>query len=209
MVLLENKLDLFYDIVYKKREEVAKEKLDILIKEIQGEKELKESELKKREEDLIERRASLGKIKGNEIISQAIEGRRSSHLKQTSQLLNIFTDRILDKSREFTKNDDYKNYLLESLDKLLKSLDSGVYNLAITKMDLDRYSEDIIEIGVRNKIEFIFNELSDEKIGGFIISDKESSYNFNLTILDKVLNHKYDLGKILHQIFEEEGEDIE
>ena len=76
-------------------------------------------------------------------------------------------------------------------------------------MDLDRYSEDIIEIGVRNKIEFIFNELSDEKIGGFIISDKESSYNFNLTILDKVLNHKYDLGKILHQIFEEEGEDIE
>lgn len=209
MVLLENKLDLFYDIVYKKREEVAKEKLDILIKEIQGEKELKESELKKREEDLIERRASLGKIKGNEIISQAIEERRSSHLKQTSQLLNIFTDRILDKSREFTKNDDYKNYLLESLDKLLKSLDSGVYNLAITKMDLDRYSEDIIEIGVRNKIEFIFNELSDEKIGGFIISDKESSYNFNLTILDKVLNHKYDLGKILHQIFEEEGEDIE
>lgn len=209
MVLLENKLDLFYDIVYKKREEVAKEKLDILIKEIQGEKELKESELKKREEDLIERRASLGKIKGNEIISQAIEERRSSHLKQTSQLLNIFTDRILDKSREFTKNDDYKNYLLERLDKLLKSLDSGVYNIAITKMDLDRYSEDIIEIGVRNKIEFIFNELSDEKIGGFIISDKESSYNFNLTILDKVLNHKYDLGKILHQIFEEEGEDIE
>ena len=209
MVLLENKLSLFYDVVYKKREQEEQEKLTQLERQLEEEREKKENTIQKREKELIARRASLGVARGHEMVAQAIEERRGLQLVKTNKLLMDFVEKMLEKGMLFVTTKEYKEYLLQGLETSFEKLEDTSYRLGTTQRDWNQYQKEIQKLGEKYNLKLRFVPMDEKIIGGFIISDEADTYNLDNTILEKIQSHKYDMGMMLHKIFGKEGEAIE
>lgn len=208
MILLENKIAIFNKIVFLKQKEECekrirevKEKADKILAE-------KIESLKKDEEAFVNRRVTLAKRRGYELIASVEEQKRVLFLEEDEKLLNELLETLSQKLLEFTKTDEYVNLETENFKNILDEIDEKSIYLYVKNNENERLIEKFKEIAKEKGVDLIIDELFEYHIGGLIISDMDRTYNINLSLKNKLEDMRYDIGSMLHEKLKERGEVI-
>ncbi|MFR7872978.1 hypothetical protein [Peptoniphilus grossensis] len=208
MILLENKIAIFNKIVFlKQKEECEKrireerEKADKILAE-------KIESLKKDEEAFVNRRVTLAKRRGYELIASVEEQKRVLFLEEDEKLLNELLETLSQKLLEFTKTDEYVNLEAENFKNILDEIDEKSIYLYVKNNENEKLIEKFKEIAKEKGVDLIIDELFEYHIGGFIISDMDRTYNINLSLKNKLEDMRYEIGSMLHEKLKERGEVI-
>lgn len=208
MILLENKIAIFNKIVFlKQKEECEKrireerEKADKIMAE-------KIESLKKDEEAFVNRRVTLAKRRGYELIASVEEQKRVLFLEEDEKLLNELLETLSQKLLEFTKTDEYVNLETENFKNILDEIDEKSIYLYVKNNENEKLIEKFKEIAKEKGVDLIIDELYEYHIGGFIISDMDRTYNINLSLKNKLEDMRYEIGSMLHEKLKERGEVI-
>ncbi len=208
MILLENKIAIFNKIVFlKQKEECEKrireerEKADKILAE-------KIESLKKDEEAFVNRRVTLAKRRGYELIASVEEQKRVLFLEEDEKLLNELLETLSQKLLEFTKTDEYVNLETENFKNILDEIDEKSIYLYVKNNENEKLIEKFKEIAKEKGVDLIIDELFEYHIGGFIISDMDRTYNINLSLKNKLEDMRYEIGSMLHEKLKERGEVI-
>ncbi|MFR2891950.1 hypothetical protein [Peptoniphilus grossensis] len=208
MILLENKIAIFNKIVFlKQKEECEKrireerEKADKILAE-------KIESLKKDEEAFVNRRVTLAKRRGYELIASVEEQKRVLFLEEDEKLLNELLETLSQKLLEFTKTDEYVNLETENFKNILDEIDEKSIYLYVKNNENEKLIEKFKEITKEKGVDLIIDELFEYHIGGFIISDMDRTYNINLSLKNKLEDMRYEIGSMLHEKLKERGEVI-
>ncbi|MEQ2400981.1 MULTISPECIES: V-type sodium ATP synthase subunit E [Peptoniphilus] len=208
MILLENKIAIFNKIVFlKQKEECEKrireerEKADKILAE-------KIESLKKDEEAFVNRRVTLAKRRGYELIASVEEQKRVLFLEEDEKLLNELLETLSQKLLEFTKTDEYVNLETENFKNILDEIDEKSIYLYVKNNENEKLIEKFKEIAKEKGVDLIVDELFEYHIGGFIISDMDRTYNINLSLKNKLEDMRYEIGSMLHEKLKERGEVI-
>lgn len=208
MILLENKIAIFNKIVFLKQKEECekrireeKEKADKILAE-------KIESLKKDEEAFVNRRVTLAKRRGYELIASVEEQKRVLFLEEDEKLLNELLETLSQKLLEFTKTDEYVNLETENFKNILDEIDEKSIYLYVKNNENEKLIEKFKEIAKEKGVDLIIDELFEYHIGGFIISNMDRTYNINLSLKNKLEDMRYDIGSMLHEKLKERGEVI-
>ncbi len=198
MILLENKITIFNQMVFVKKQEECRKKLEEE-KELYNRKIMeKERTLKAEKEEIINRRASLASKNGYELLSKAHEENRIAELRQGEKLLDSLLEKVKLKLKDYTQTDNYARFVLSTLDKALEDVKEENIIVYMRKKDSHILKERVIEKLKAHKIKAEFRELYDKHIGGLIISDENETYEINLTLLQRIEDSRYKIGSMLH-----------
>lgn len=208
MILLENKIAIFNKIVFLKQKEECekrireeKEKADKILAE-------KIESLKKDEEAFVNRRVTLAKRRGYELIASVEEQKRVLFLEEDEKLLNELLETLSQKLLEFTKTDEYVNLETENFKNILDEIEEKSIYLYVKNNENEKLIEKFKEIAKEKGVDLIIDELFEYHIGGFIISDMDRTYNINLSLKNKLEDMRYEIGSMLHEKLKERGEVI-
>ena len=208
MILLENKIAIFNKIVFLKQKEECEKR--IREEREKAEKILSEKieSLKKDEEAFVDRRVTLAKRRGYELIASVEEQKRVLILEEDEKLLNELIETLSQKLLEFTKTEEYVNLEAENFTNILDEIDEKSIYLYVKNDENKKLIEKFKEIAKEKDVELNIDELFEYHIGGFIISDMEKTYNINLSLKNKLEDMRYEIGSMLHEKLKERGEVI-
>ncbi len=208
MILLENKIAIFNKIVFLKQKEECEKR--IREEREKAEKILSEKieSLKKDEEAFVDRRVTLAKRRGYELIASVEEQKRVLFLEEDEKLLNELIETLSQKLLEFTKTEEYVNLEAENFTNILDEIDEKSIYLYVKNDENKKIIEKFKEIAKEKDVELNIDELFEYHIGGFIISDMEKTYNINLSLKNKLEDMRYEIGSMLHEKLKERGEVI-
>lgn len=208
MILLENKIAIFNKIVFLKQKEECEKRIreekekakKILAEKIES--------LKKDEEAFVDRRVTLAKRRGYELIASVEEQKRVLFLEEDEKLLNELLETLSQKLLAFTKTDEYVNLETENFKDILDEIDEKSIYLYVKNDENKKLIEKFKEIAKEKGVELNIDELYEYHIGGFIISDMKRTYNINLSLKNKLEDMRYEIGSMLHEKLKERGEVI-
>ncbi|WMM24603.1 V-type ATP synthase subunit E [Tissierella sp. MB52-C2] len=206
MITIDDKLDIFYKLVYKDEEEKCKRFLEEQEERNKKILEAKTSSLMEAKENLLERKRNLAEIQKNEMISKAIEKNRERILSKREELLEDLMQTLEEKAKEFTKTKDYENYVLSKIQDLINEVEEHSIIIGLTEIDLERFKNSIIKIGEESNKEISFSAITKDLIGGFILSDKNKTYNLDNSFKTIIFSNRYEIGKKLHGLLEKTGD---
>lgn len=208
MILLENKIAIFNKIVFLKQKEECEKR--IREEREKAEKILSEKieSLKEDEEAFVDRRVTLAKRRGYELIASVEEQKRVLFLEEDEKLLNELLETLSQKLLEFTKTEEYVNLEAENFTNILDEIDEKSIYLYVKNDENKKLIEKFKEIAKEKDVELNIDELFEYHIGGFIISDLEKTYNINLSLKNKLEDMRYEIGSMLHEKLKERGEVI-
>ncbi len=208
MILLENKIAIFNKIVFLKQKEECEKRIreekekakKILAEKIES--------LKKDEEAFVDRRVTLAKRRGYELIASVEEQKRVLFLEEDEKLLNELLETLSQKLLAFTKTDEYVNLETENFKDILDEIDEKSIYLYVKTDENEKLIKKFKEIAKEKGVELNIDELYEYHIGGFIISDLKRTYNINLSLKNKLEDMRYEIGSMLHEKLKERGEVI-
>ena len=163
-------------------------------------------ELERIKKQNISKRKNLAEVEKNEMISKAIGTNRHSLLIKREELLEDLIKAIQNRAVEFSKTIEYKAYILEEAKGVLDSLDEKDIIINLKKEDKEKFQEDLLIIARDSNKNLYFDLLSIDKIGGFIITDKDKTYSLNNTFKTIINENRYKIGKELYIALEKTGE---
>ena len=164
--------------------------------------------LKNDEEAFVDRRVTLAKRRGYELIASVEEKKRVLFLEEDEKLLNELLDTLSQKLLAFTKTDEYVDLEIENFKDILDEIDEKSIYLYVKKDENEKLIEKFKEIAKEKGVELNIDELYEYHIGGFIISDLKRTYNINLSLKNKLEDMRYEIGSMLHEKLKERGEVI-
>ncbi|MBU5439400.1 V-type ATP synthase subunit E [Tissierella sp. MSJ-40] len=206
MITLEDKLDIFYKIVLKDEEEKCKKTLEELEEKNNNIIKEKKEALEKRKKEIINRKFQLGEIQKNEMVSKARQDNREKVLSKRQETLEDLIFSLKEKGRQFTSSKEYKTYLINNIGKAMDNMQEKEIILEIREKDKDNFGEDILSLGKGKGINVILNIAKEDIIGGFIISDRNRTYNLDNSFKTIIEENKYLIGKTLYTSIEEAGD---
>ena len=204
MLQVENKLELFEDVVYKrrlldleKRREAWEEEKENLIAR-------KDKQLSEEQQHIVERRENLARIMGNEEIAKARENERVLELKKIDELGDDFILAIRRRVSEYTETDEYKNNFLDRVMETLDDLEPGEYQIGMVNEDLDKFKDSVLESAEQKGFTLHPYVLPDDRIGGHTLMDMKKTYNLNYDLATKITEKRYEIGELLYGLFRKE-----
>lgn len=212
VITVEEKLDVFTKLVLEKVQkeyEEKKKEIDQRNDEIiQGHK----SEISEKVYRIVENMKGRGEIQKNRLISKAkVEGKRTV-LSKKEELLEKLISNIEAKAVQFTYEDGYKDYIINSLCEVLENLkNKESIILFFTDKDRGNYEELIINTLKENgfdtkKVEF--QSLDPKLIGGVIAIDREKTIKVDCTIKTKIEDNRNLIGQILYDALDREEQTV-
>lgn len=206
MITIDNKLDIFYKLVYKNEEEKCKRLLEEQEKRNNKILEEKTSNLLKTKGELIERKRNLAEVQKNEMISKSTENNREKILRKREELLVDLIYSLEEKSRQFSKLQDYEDYILNKIKSLITEVEETSIIIGLMEKDLEKLKDSITKIGRENNKEISFEIVTKDLIGGFILSDKNKTYNLDNSFKTIISTNRYEIGKKLYGSLEKTGD---
>lgn len=204
MILIEKKLEMFENVVYKNRVLEYNKKKEQWEAEKARIKREKEVALKKETTDMVARRHKLARELGNERIAKAKEERRVLELMTMNQLEDDLIQAIRDRAWKWTFSDDYEKHLINGILVTFNHLSEGTYRIGLTQKDMNKYYPKIQTLASSQNITLLPAVLNDSIIGGHIISDEKGTYNLNNDIYTIIEEKRYEIGMMLHDLFKKE-----
>lgn len=185
---MEDKMKMFFDTIIEDANEqkekmlidIANEKLNCVKK---AEEEILHNifvDIKKQISDIKNKYSRDLSIKSLEIKNELIIKRN----ELTSTVYSKLKDKLLD----FTKTNDYKNYIKDLINNLSSDIKKNSLEIIVTSKDIELFKEISKELNLKTKIS------SDEDIiiGGFIIICRKKAFKIDETLDEKlILSHEY------------------
>lgn len=205
MITLDDKLDIFYKVVFKEEEEKCKKRLEELEERNKLALEEKIAEIEKKKEETIARRKLLAETQKNEMLSKAIGENRSRILQKREETLTDLISTLENKAREFALSKDYKDYILDKILNVIKGIEEEEIVIGLLEKDKINLEETIRQLGEDNNKNISFYTVVSDIIGGFILSDKDRSYNLDNSFKTIIEENRYLIGKRLYLSLEKTG----
>lgn len=205
MITLDDKLDIFYKVVFKEEEEKCKKRLEELEAKNSHILEEKRIELAKKKEETINRRKILAETQKNEMISKATGENRGKILEKREETLKDLISSLENRAKEFVLSNDYKDYLLNKIEKEIKEIDEKEIIIGLREKDKINLEDSIFNLGKENNKIISFDIVKSDIIGGFILSDKDRSYNLDNSFKTIIEENRYLIGKRLYLSLEKTG----
>lgn len=187
MTTIEDKISLFSKIIYDKLNEEKEERLKAFeeeaLRKMNEEKE-KIEELKKIALIDVTKKAN---IKANEIVAKEKLNKQREVLALKDNLVKFTIEEVKNKLKVYVKGEEYKKYFNNLLEKALKDIENGDYNIIVLKSDYDRFKNDIgtaISSYRDKKVNLSISE--DDFIGGIILKDVQGRFKIDYSIAKKL-----------------------
>ena len=148
----------------------------------------------------IEKREEFAKARKNEKIANISQHKKTSYNKFKESLLNQLIEEIKEELKTYSKSDEYRQKFVKEAKTVYENLSKKQDDLilCVKKSDQDLFN-------------FETDLMDDSKIGGFIIKNKDLTYQYDYSLEKKLDNYKYEIGskfyKIISDEFEKEMED--
>ncbi len=206
MVTVEDKLEIFYKIVYKDEEEKYVKELKELEENNQQLLENKKNEMKRQREEIIRRKITQARMERNEVKSEGLEETKARLRQKKKQIETDLVSSIVDRAKEAVKAKGYGEYLCSNLSKYLVEFEED--KVVVMLRDEDRLISESCLVNLKKKTgkTFIVEALPEEKIGGFMLSNNERTFNIDHTLRTLIQEKEYMIGKKLNQALGEVGE---
>jgi vacuolar-type H+-ATPase subunit E/Vma4 len=206
MITVEEKLDIFHRIVYRDEEEKFLKALKELEEQNKQLLEDKKEEMERVRAEIKRRKINQAKVERNEIKSESLEDTKAKLRQKRKELEDDIVKSIIDKANEYITTKEYGEYLCHNLDKYLKEFEEKEVVLILREKDKLISENCIMNLKTATGKTFIVETMSEDKIGGFIISNKERSFNIDHTLRTLIEEKEYMIGKKLTQALGEVGD---
>jgi len=206
MITVEDKLDIFYKLVYKEEEEKCIREMEELEAKIKAVLEEKNKELQIKKDAFIIRKTALANIQKNEMISKANENKKASLLQERERLLQDTIKSLEIKAKDFVQSNNYDVYLINKISNVINDVDD--YEIIITLNDGDnvRFQDSIQELQDRYKKTITTETSKSNIIGGFMLQDIGRTYNLDYSFKTIIEENRYEIGKKLFSLLENAGD---
>lgn len=148
----------------------------------------------------IEKRKEFANARKNEKIANISQNKKTSYNKFKESLLDELIEEIKDELKNYSNSNEYKKKLAIKANEIYKNLSENSKDLILCVKKSDQ-----------ELFDFNTEEMDDSKIGGFIIKNKDLTYQYDYSLEKKLDNYKYEIGskfyKIISDEFEKEMED--
>lgn len=206
MLQVESKLELFEDVVYKRRLLDLEKQREAWEDEKENLIARKNKQLSEEQQHIVERRENLARVMGNEEIAKARENERVLELKKINELGDDFVDAIRSRVKEYTATEEYKDNFLHRVMETLDTLEPGEYHIGMVKEDLDAFQDAVLTSAKEKGLTLHPYELPEECIGGHTLMDMKKTYSLNYDLATKITEKRYEIGKLLYGLFRREME---
>lgn len=143
----------------------------------------------------------------NRIISERRQELNSKLLLKRKEILEDLIASLKEKAINFTLTDEYKYAVIKSISEVLLKIDDRDLIITITEEDRKKLESSIFNLAkINNKSISISTVPKSKIIGGFIISDKEKTYNIDNSYKTIIEENRYEIGKRLYKALEEAGD---
>lgn len=209
MITVEEKLEIFHKIVYREEEEKFQRALKELEEMNLQVLEDKRKELEAHRDEIVRRKISMAKIERNEAMAKAIEKNKAQLRQKRKDLQEQLLKEILKKADQFVDTDEYYEYLCENINKYLKEFESNEVVVYVREKDKESIKGCIKGLVAVTGKSFVIETMSDEKIGGFVISNSEKTYNIDHSLKTLIEEKEYTIGQRLCLALGKAGESNE
>ncbi len=209
MITVEEKLEIFHKIVYREEEEKFQRALKELEEMNLQALEDKRKELEAHRDEIVRRKISMAKIERNEAMAKAIEKNKAQLRQKRKDLQDQLLKEILKKADQFVDTDEYYEYLCENINKYLKEFESNEVVVYVREKDKESIKGCIKGLVAVTGKSFVIETMSDEKIGGFVISNSEKTYNIDHSLKTLIEEKEYTIGQRLCLVLGKAGESNE
>lgn len=148
--------------------------------------------------DYINKRKAFAEYRKNELIAKENESAKDKYYRHKKEILDDLKNHIINELIAYTDSDDYKKNLTEDIDREYKKLrdedPDTDYFIAVLDKDMDLLKEKSYEL----------KSLPDKYIGGFLIKSQDGSFQYDFTLIRKLEDYKYEIGKSLYTLLESE-----
>ncbi len=207
MITIKDKLDIFRKLIYEEEEEKYKKALKDLDEKARNLIENKKLEIEKKKEEMAKKEAILEETQKNRVISERRQELNSKLLLKRKEILEDLIASLKEKAINFTLTDEYKDAVIKSISEVLLKIDDRDLIITITEEDRKKLESSIFNLAkVNNKSISISTVPKSKIIGGFIISDKEKTYNIDNSYKTIIEENRYEIGKRLYKALEEAGD---
>jgi vacuolar-type H+-ATPase subunit E/Vma4 len=197
MITVEEKLEIFHKIVYKQEEEKFLKALKDLEEANQRALDEKRKELESLRDEIIRKKINMAKTEKNEALAKAIEKGKAQLRQKRKDLQDQMMKEILKKANKFVDTDDYYEYLCENINKYIKEFEKKEVVVYVREKDKESIKGCIKGLVAVTGKSFQIETMSDEKIGGFIISNDEKTYNIDHSLKTLIEEKEYTIGQRL------------
>lgn len=209
MITVEEKLEIFHKIVYREEEEKFQRALKELEELNQQALDDKKKELESHRDEIVRRKISMAKIERNEAMAKAIEKNKAQLRQKRKDLQDKLMNEILKKADQFVDTDGYYEYLCENINKYLKEFENNEVVVYVRDKDKESIKGCIKGLVAVTGKSFVIETMSDEKIGGFVISNSEKTYNIDHSLKTLIEEKEYTIGQRLCLALGKAGENVE
>jgi len=151
----------------------------------------------------------MAKIERNEAMAKAIEKNKAQLRQKRKDLQDQLLKEILKKADQFVDTDEYYEYLCENINKYLKEFESNEVVVYVREKDKESIKGCIKGLVAVTGKSFVIETMSDEKIGGFVISNSEKTYNIDHSLKTLIEEKEYTIGQRLCLALGKAGESNE
>lgn len=209
MITVEEKLEIFHKIVYREEEEKFLKALKDLEEINQRALDEKRKELASQRDEIVRRKISMAKIEKNEAMAKSIEKNKAQLRQKRRDLQDQLMGEILKKANEFVDTDEYYEYLCENINKYLKEFENNEVVVYVREKDKELIKGCIKGLVAVTGKSFQIETMSDEKIGGFVISNDDRTYNIDHSLKTLIEEKEYTIGQRLSLALGKAGESNE
>ncbi|HMM69836.1 MAG TPA: V-type ATP synthase subunit E family protein [Gudongella oleilytica] len=209
MITVEEKLEIFHKIVYREEEEKFQKALKELEEMNLQALEDRRKELESHRDEIVRRKISMAKIERNEAMAKAIEKNKAQLRQKRKDLQDQLLREILKKADQFVDTDEYYEYLCENINKYLKEFENNEVVVYVREKDKESIKGCIKGLVAVTGKSFVIETMSDDKIGGFVISNSEKTYNIDHSLKTLIEEKEYTIGQRLCLALEKAGESNE
>ncbi len=209
MITVEEKLEIFHKIVYREEEEKFQKALKELEEMNLQALEDRRKELEANRDEIVRRKISMAKIERNEAMAKAIEKNKAQLRQKRKDLQDQLLREILKRANQFVDTDEYYEYLCENINKYLKEIENNEVVVYVREKDKESIKGCIKGLVAVTGKSFVIETMSDEKIGGFVISNSEKTYNIDHSLKTLIEEKEYTIGQRLCLVLGKAGESNE
>lgn len=210
MITIEEKLNLFSKHVFEDIKKIQEEKLKKIEEHNKEQMDEHRKRIEKEKREYAEKKIEVEKQKNDKRISQKKGQIKKDIMLKRNELFNELIDDITYKLREFVNNDEYKEYLKNSLEKTLIELNSeNDIEVQISESDIKnkKYIKDIIKENGFKEENINIIESDGDIIGGVILIDKNNRISLDISLLEKLNESKEYIGNVFYETLDKVGED--
>lgn len=205
-VSVEDKIELFRNLVFKDIEESASKEKDITVKSFEQERFRLLQEVEDKRNHILEEAEKKAEKEKQQLIAKTKSQGYHKLLDKRQQFINEITELLVQEAKSFVSEEGYKEYLSKNLDKAAVVFEgSDSVKLYFAKRDLETLREYILQ-NIESKelnVRCLFEEADRNIIGGFYAEDGKQEIQVDYTLKSLIEENRELIGNSISRILDE------